>query len=378
MKLLDGKHRWLAYRKRYPNDDREVNVLVYPVTTPHEQLKLATKLNSDHGFQLSISDKESDAKALYAYGCTYEDIASCLSVSKCTVSGWLARTVKDNKEKRDKQIFDMWLACYTEQEIADSVGITKQAVGQICKEKYTSTELYKPAYLHQDESFEVPLYNVWKQQTKTDGSKHFGNSEVRWLDNLLYLYTNPADIVIDPFAGGGSTIDLCKRRYRRYFVSDRLPIVEREKEIRKHDLTDGLPKPPNWEDVSLVYLDPPYWKQAEGQYSNDSTDLANMEVDQFHQALSGIINEYGKKIGGSVRTKPAYIAMLMQSTQWKAPDHVTINHAREIDRSVKLPLHRIISAPYESQQCTAQMVDWAKANNDILEIARTIYVWRAY
>jgi hypothetical protein len=64
--------------------------------------------------------------------------------------------------------------------------------------------------------FTPPIYNVWKQQTKTEGSSHFGNSEVRWLDNLLYLYTKPFDIVVDPFAGGGSTIDLCKKRFRRY------------------------------------------------------------------------------------------------------------------------------------------------------------------
>lgn len=50
--------------------------------------------------------------------------------------------------------------------------------------------------------FDPPIYNIWKQQEKTSGSAHFGNSEVRWVDNLLYLYTNPFDIVIDPFGGG--------------------------------------------------------------------------------------------------------------------------------------------------------------------------------
>jgi hypothetical protein len=27
--------------------------------------------------------------------------------------------------------------------------------------------------------FEPPIYNVWKQQAKTSGAKHFGNSEKR-------------------------------------------------------------------------------------------------------------------------------------------------------------------------------------------------------
>lgn len=79
-KLLDGKHRWLAYRKNNGDQDRNISVLVYPVTTPHEQLKMAAKLNSDYGWQLTDSDKEATAKTLYAYGATYEDIAATLYV----------------------------------------------------------------------------------------------------------------------------------------------------------------------------------------------------------------------------------------------------------------------------------------------------------
>jgi hypothetical protein len=56
------------------------------------------------------------------------------------------------------------------------------------------------------------------------------------VDNLLYLYTKPFDIVLDPFAGGGSTIEVCKKRFRRKMFSDHKPIVERETEIRQYDL----------------------------------------------------------------------------------------------------------------------------------------------
>ena len=38
---------------------------------------------------------------------------------------------------------------------------------------------------------------------KSNDFGHFGNTESTWLDNLLYLYTEPFDVVIDPFAGGG-------------------------------------------------------------------------------------------------------------------------------------------------------------------------------
>jgi hypothetical protein len=182
--------------------------------------------------------------------------------------GWLSRIDKDSKEARDKRIFELWMACYTQKEIGEREGLTHQAVDLVLQEMAELPKIAKPIAEHLID-FDVPIYNVWKQQEKTSGSKHFGNSEPTFLDNLLYLYTKPFDIVIDPFAGGGSTIDKCRKRFRRYWVSDRKPIEERAKEIRKHDVCNGLPKISRWQDVKLVYLDPPYWKQAEGKYYDD-------------------------------------------------------------------------------------------------------------
>jgi hypothetical protein len=65
-------------------------------------------------------------------------------------------------------------------------------------------KLHKTDGMHLTD-FDPPIYNIWKQQSKTAGVNHFGNSELRWVDNLLYLYTKPFDIVVDSFAGGGST-----------------------------------------------------------------------------------------------------------------------------------------------------------------------------
>ena len=60
--------------------------------------------------------------------------------------------------------------------------------------------------------FQAPLYNVWKRQVKTNEVSHPGNSEQTIVENLLHAYTNPFDVVVDPFAGGGSTIDVCRAR----------------------------------------------------------------------------------------------------------------------------------------------------------------------
>jgi len=124
-----------------------------------------------------------------------------LSVSERTVREWLSRIDKDSKDARNKRIFDMWLACHTDADIAGAVDLSEEGVRKITQQMAELPEVGKPPASHLSD-FEIPLYNVWKQQEKTAGAGHFGNSEVRWVDNLLYLYTRPFDIVVDPFGGG--------------------------------------------------------------------------------------------------------------------------------------------------------------------------------
>jgi hypothetical protein len=393
--LIDGWHRWTAHRKA---GAEHIRFTVTQTASDMELLELAIERNAQHGLQLSQTDKRKMAQQIYRatppdqQGKKKRSLARLLSVEERTVHNWLSRIDKDNKEERDCAVFSLWLACKTQDEIADAVGMARTGVERIL----TQTETFqfasktgilseiddeeerwrqieadnRKAAIHQKD-FTVPLYSAQKQQEKSDGVEHFGNTDPVFLDRLLYLYTKPFEIVVDPFAGGGSTIDVCRKRFRRYWVSDRLPIVEREKEIRKHDLTDGLPKLHNWRDVALIYLDPPYWKQAEGRYSNDPTDLANMPLDDFHAWLVKIINGFAAKLSPG-----AAIALVMQSTQWNAPEHEYTDHLLAIAHDVKAKIDMRIQAPYESQQCTAQMVTWAKENRKLLVISREIVVWK--
>ena len=395
--LIDGWHRWTAHKKAKAD---KIKATVTKTASDAELLELAIERNATHGLQLSQEDKKGLATKLYNATPNRKDrmelkprLAKMLSISEDLLSKWLSRSEKDMKDAAKREAFNLWLACKTFDEISENIswpkrtiadwmsGLcgnreiteiaqTKDSEGEKAESPFKLTEAEIAAANHSTD-FAVPLYNVWKQQEKTSGSNHFGNSEVRWLDNLLYLYTKPLDIVIDPFAGGGSTIDLCRKRFRRYWVGDRKPVVERESEIRQHDLTDGLPDlKGRWGDVRLVYLDPPYWKQAEGQYSKDKTDLANMPLEQFNETLAGIIKGFASKL------KDAYIALIIQPTQWKAPERQFTDHVADMLRAVKLPVDMRFSVPYESQQCTAQMVEWAKKNRRCLVLSREIVVWR--
>ena len=382
--LIDGWHRWTAHKKK---EAETIPFIVTETKSDNHLLELAIERNAKHGLQLSQSDKEKMAGRLYSAFLTgkpskndaaryKEHLAKILSVGNSSIRRWTSRDDKDYKRELEQVAFRLWLACNTQDEIANATGWSQPIVATFIENAQLSNldKSQQSAATHATD-FQPPIYNVWKQQTKTNGSNHFGNSEVRWLDNLLYLYTQPFDMVVDPFAGGGSTIDICKKRFRRYFVSDRKPIIEREKEIRNHDLVgeDGkvsLLKPPQWSDVKLVYLDPPYWKQAEGQYSNDPTDLANMDLETFTATLAAIIKAYASKV------KDGYIALILQPTQWNAPGREFTDHVGDMLRAVKLPVDMRYSVPYESQQCNAQMVEWAKENKRCLVLTREIVVWK--
>lgn len=376
--LLDGRHRHLAYIKKHENNqDNEVPVFVYPVGADKEKYALAVELNSTHGAQLSIEDKQHCVIKLYSqHGFTIEKIAKLASVRKKTALEWTKGIRADEERRLNETIFNMWLSCHTQDEIAKSISLdqstVKRKVEELCA-KFPGTKSIKLSNF-EDDNFSQPLYNVWAFGKKSNEVSHFGNSEQRILENLLYLYTDPFDIVVDPFAGGGATIDVCKKRLRRYWVSDRKPIVERENEIRTLDVVRELPPlHKRWSDVTLTFLDPPYWRQAWNKYSADPEDLANMPLDKFTECLAGVIN------GIAAKQSRGVIAMLMQPTQWNADGHEFTDHISDIIQLAnhkRLKLENRVSCPYSTQQCTPQQVEWAKDNKKLLVISRELIVWR--
>lgn len=395
--LIDGRHRLTAHKKK---ELEFIDCFVTETKSDLDLLELSIERNNAHGYQLSSQDKKKDARTIYKLTPIEEQaekkksLAELLSVTPQTVNNWLKDIDQDNKDERNNLIINLWLSCHTEQEIADAVGVSKMKISRVCNsfknfeicyksgnfdniedldERFDAEKEYSQEMSAHEKDFEIPIYNIWRKQNKTNDVSHFGNSEQTWVDRLLYLYTKPFDVVVDPFAGGGTTIDVCAKRLRRHFVSDRKPIIEREHEIREFDVTNGLPPLPRWKDVKLVYLDPPYWKQAEGQYSDDDADLANMTLDTFNAHLSGLIKEFGKKLKGG---EPSYIALIIQPTQWKSEGRIIADHIADMIKFVKLPLDARYSVPYSTEQYTPQMVNWAKENRKCLVLTREIIVWR--
>lgn len=380
--LIDGKHRLIAYQLA---EVESINVEVHETKSDDHLLELAIETNAKHGLQLSQSDKRKMAIRLYAVGERGADrkkeLARKLSVSLRAVTDWVQDLDKAEREARRETIREMYLQAYTAEEIGESVGVNSSLLTRNTeKEKGELTvEIAKllnlPKVQFSDEDWQPPIYNVWTYAKKSNQTEHFGNTEQRILENLLWAYTQPLDIVIDPFGGAGPTLDICKARGRRCWISDRKPKAGLESKIRTLDIVENLP-PMNkrWSDVSLVYLDPPYWKQAENKYSKDPEDLANYEsAENFHKALADIVKRFASKMKSGT-----HIALIIQPTQWRAPNRTFTDHIFEVINSVgnkKVIVKNRISCPYNTEQYNPQQVEWAKKHKAFLVLTRELIIW---
>jgi len=206
------------------------------------------------------------------------------------------------------------------------------------------------------------IYNIWNMP-KGDDEDHFGHFPYRFMRNLLYYHTQENDFIYDPFAGSGVTIDVCDEMNRRYSCFDLIP--QRE-DIKKWDIAFGLPD--DLPQVDLAFLDPPYWKQAEGKYSNETNDLSNMSLDDFNNTMLNLLNELAKK-------EVNKIAIVIQPTQYKN-NFVWIDHIFAFARMLpdyEIEMRYIL--PYSTQQYNAQMVERAKAEKKCLGLNRDLIVW---
>lgn len=375
--LIDGFHRWSAHKEAGAT---QIAATITATASDDELLALAVDRNAKHGMQLSQEDKRKLAVRLFTSRQTPEDeLAKLLSVSPKTVQRWLGDIKKAQREEQRQTVADMWLACYTQEEIADATSIPRQTAADWLQEMPNLDKCPIPAKLaalYQDADWKPPLYNVWTWQKDDDTAvDHFGNSHSGIVDRLLYLFTDPFDVVVDPFAGAGSTADICRKRSRRYWCADRKvkPGLAEQKHIRTADIIQGPPRLP-WSDVALMYLDPPYWRQAQGQYSDDPSDLANMEIDIFYEVLTDYVRTAAKKMRVG-----SHIAILIQPTQWKnEPTREVVDHVVDLCKRLdngKTRLKQRISCPYSSQQANPQMVEWAKVNRQLLVLSRELIVF---
>lgn len=122
-----------------------------------------------------------------------------------------------------------------------------------------------------------PFLNFW---SANDCDPRFGRAGYdgrlpgQFVQALLWLYSVEGDLVLDPFAGSGTTIDVCRQLERRCAAFDLAPCRD---EIVQRDALELLPRDLE-SPATFVLLDPPYWSQKRGDYTDDSRDPSNLKT----------------------------------------------------------------------------------------------------
>ncbi len=85
------------------------------------------------------------------------------------------------REERRQRIFDLWLASYTVDEIAEQIGDKRSTVGietGLCPDLEALPNLDKVPFSFSDADFEAPLYNVWAFSKKSSTRLSKGSASV--------------------------------------------------------------------------------------------------------------------------------------------------------------------------------------------------------
>ena len=378
MKVIDGYHRLDAAKAE---GIKELGCELWDV--PDSELRtLAYRFNAKHGVPLSIEERNKTIVDLNTKdGKTHAEIAKIVYLSRQRVGQILEVLVPSEtklKLSRERQVAVVRLILKGEKQtdIAKMFDITDGWVSQI-KSKWFDGALkdYEGGGLKRDiadriglepsevdiilQSFGDPL-NFTPQETtlwptfgidERFGKRIPGNIPAGLVRNILCRLTKPSDLVLDPFAGGGVVIDVCADMVNR--DCEAFDLTPTRDDITKHNILDG--PPPVSRRPDLIFLDPPYGPQKEGEYSDKDNDLANMPVDKFcdamelifgywdHGWLVCLMTVYTKEGLGNYVHLPAKMYLAMDNAGWSFSERI-INQIGRAEGTNALTISRLENA----------------------------------
>ncbi len=114
--------------------------------------------------------------------------------------------------------------------------------------------------------FRPTPYDVWAfRHDRAFGIPYPGSIPPAIIAHALHYFSPPGGLVVDPMAGGGTTLDVCQSMGRRCFAYDLHPS---RSDILQHDIRAGFPVAAVG--CHLIFCDPPYHTMLANKYDTES------------------------------------------------------------------------------------------------------------
>ncbi len=141
-------------------------------------------------------------------------------------------------------------------------------------------------------------------KTPKGSNKYAGVTPAFIIYNLVQRYTDPGDLVVDPMAGSGTTLDVCEEEGRKCIVYD---VVPTRPEIIQNDARK-IPLPENT--VDLIFIDSPYGDNI--KYNEHPANIGHIsaESEEFYDELEKVMVECHRVL------KPGKVLGWLIGDQW--------------------------------------------------------------
>ena len=121
--------------------------------------------------------------------------------------------------------------------------------------------------------FRPTPYDVWAfRHDRAFGIPYPGSIPPAIVAHALHYFCPPGGLVVDPMAGGGTTLDVCLSMGRRCFAYDLEPS---RPDVHRHDIRAGFPA--EAVGCNLIFCDPPYHTMLARSYGADSIATASWQ-----------------------------------------------------------------------------------------------------
>jgi hypothetical protein len=309
--------------------------------------------------------RQAHATRLSMLGWTQTEVAGVLDASQQSVSNDLTNSA-------DSGIFSSGLDA---SDIASRIGwdltltTAKMLEGKTDAERFAKLDI------------KTQPYDVWQFAGCHDlmGDQHPGRIPGQLVCHVLHFFTEPGDLIIDPMAGSGTTLDACllfDRKAHGYDIDSRHDRID----VEHHDLSTGWPEPTA--KANLVFWDPPYFDKMDSKSIGDDGyiegSISGLDPDGYMDWLHKRFGELHNAVKAG--TKLAFLMSDWDSQNAKQySDHAGLflwDYADRL-RDSGWTLTRQIQAPLSTQQIHPDIVNKHRAARRLGRLERWLLIAEA-